>query len=51
MNQNICIGQLIVDKKGCLHEVAEIIYKNYQPIIIITTFGGRFSVDEFEVVI
>ncbi|WP_426582140.1 hypothetical protein [Dapis sp. BLCC M229] len=51
MNKNFCIGQLIVDKKGCLHEVAKIIYENDKPIAIITTFGGRFSVNEIEIVI
>ena len=51
MNQNIYIGQLIIDKKGCLHEVAEIIYEENQTLIIITTFGGRFSVNEIEVLI
>ena len=51
MNKNICIGQLIIDKKDCLHEVAKIVYKNDKPVVIITTFGGRFSVDEIEVII
>ena len=51
MNKNFSIGQLVVDKKECLHEVAKVVYENDQPIAIITTFGGRFSVDEIEIVI